>query len=77
MDMMVRDTDDVGIFLCTKEEYQKIKKLNLRGRSDLPQKVIDMVAYLCEMAYELCIAPLDCVSSNPGFESVWGQWKVE
>ena len=77
MDMMVRDIDDGGIFLFTKEEYQKIEMLNFRGRSDLPQKVIDMIAYLCEMAYDLCIAPLDCVSSNPGFEIVLGQWKVE
>ena len=77
MDIMVRDIDDGGIFLFTKEEYQKIEKLNLRGRTDLPQKVIDMVAHLCEMTYNLCIAPLDCVSSNLGFESVLGQWKVE
>ena len=35
MDIMVRDIDDGGIFLFTKEEYQKIEKLNLRGRRDL------------------------------------------
>ena len=75
--MMVRDIYDGRIFLFTKEEHQKIEKLNLRGRSDLPQKVIDMDAYLCELAYDLCIVPLDCVSTNPGFESMSGQQKVE
>lgn len=36
-----------------------------------------MVAYHAELAYDLCISPIDNVSMNPGFETCLGVWWMQ
>ena len=53
---------------------QRINKLNIQGRNTMSLKVLDIVAYLIELAYDLATSPMDNVSENPGFESCIGIW---
>lgn len=47
---------------------------NLKGKTTIDSKMIDMVSYLAELAYDLSISRVDNVSTNPGFESFLGVW---
>ena len=61
-----------GVILFNENEMQRINKLNIQGRNTLSLKVLDLVDYLIELAYDLAISPMDNVSENPGFESCIG-----
>ena len=56
-----------GIFFYTKQQKQRIERLNFRGRTTV-QKYSEMVAYLIEISYGLALGPKD-VSGSAGFES--------
>ena len=58
--------EDGGIFFYTKQQKERIERLNLRGRTKV-QKYSEMVAYLIEISYGLALGPMD-VSGSTGFE---------
>ena len=61
-----------GIFHFDKATNTKINAVNFRGNSRLENKQLNMLSYLWELAYDLCIAPADNVSGNAGFEVLLG-----
>ena len=63
-----------GLFLYTNEENKNINALNMRGLETEIRKRNDVVAYLIEITYDLCISPIYNVSKNPGFEGCLGVW---
>ena len=64
--------EDGGIFTFNEFEIKMINQMNMRGRATLMLKKIDLIAYLCEIVYDISISPIDNVSTNPGFESCLG-----
>jgi hypothetical protein len=57
------------------DEYTaKIDGVNFRDANSLAYKQIHMVGYLFELAYDLCLNPVDNVSLNPGLETCLGVW---
>ena len=63
-----------GLFVFNDDDIKRIEKTNLKGKPTIDSKIIDMVSYLAELAYDLSISPVDNVSTNPGFESILGVW---
>lgn len=63
-----------GLFSFSDDEIKKINNVKKNSRHTFVEKRIDMISYLFELGYDLCLSPLDCVSQNPGFESVLGIW---
>lgn len=63
-----------GLFLFNANKMQRFDKLNMQGRNTVSLKVLDLVAYLIELAYDLVISPMDNVSENPGFDSCIDIW---
>ena len=63
-----------GMFEFDDNEMKKIEKTNLKGKTTVNLKMIDMISYLPELAYDLSISRADNVSINPGFESILGVW---
>ena len=63
-----------GLFLFSDNEIKKMNNTKKKSRHTIVEKKIDMISYLFELGYDLCLSPLDCVSNNPGFESVLGVW---
>ena len=45
-----------------------------KPRHTIIEKKIDMISYLFELGYYLCLSPPNCESNNPGFESTLGVW---
>ena len=65
--------DKGGIFVISEEVQQKIRDVRFQGLDHQHEKkTLHMIGYLAELAYDLCIAPSDNVSSNPGFETCLG-----
>ena len=71
---MTSDVSNGGIFSFEEIEIRKMSEINMRGRHTKEAKMIDMIAYLAELAYDLAICSVDNISSNPGFESILGVW---
>jgi hypothetical protein len=66
------DVEQGGIFCLDNETNKKIDAINFRGNLRLQTKQLNMLGYLWELAYDLCIAPASNVSGNPGFEVLLG-----
>ena len=66
--------DEGSLFSFDDKEIKKIERTNLKGKTTINSKMIDMVSYLAELAYDLSICRVDNVSTNPGFESFLGVW---
>ena len=70
---LVKSFEDEGVFLLPAAVQQKIAGVRFPGLdNNTEQKVMNMLGYLAELTYDLCIAPGDNVSSNPGFETCLG-----
>jgi hypothetical protein len=68
----LHQTDGSGIFVWSKEVLERIGAVNFSGAKDLEAKQLHMVGYLCELVYDLALAPDDNVSQSPGFETPLG-----
>ena len=66
--------DEEGLFAFDDKEINKIERTNLKGKTTINSKMIDMVSYLAELAYDLSICWVDNVSTNPCFKSFLGVW---
>jgi len=69
---MLKDVKNNGIFHLDDETNKRIAALNFQGKSRLDTKQCNMIGYLLELGYDLCIAPACNISGNPGFEIVLG-----
>jgi hypothetical protein len=47
-------------------------KIRFAGTQCLKEKQLHMVAYLCELAYDIALSPDHNVSESPGFETPLG-----
>jgi hypothetical protein len=68
----LHQTDGSGIFVWSKEVLERIGAVNFSGAKDLEAKQLHMVGYLCELVYDLALAPDQNVSQSPGFETPLG-----
>ena len=68
-EMVSKDFCEGGIFIYNEHDKKKINASNKAGRSTTALKRIDVIGYLIELAYDLCISQINNVSDNPGFES--------
>ena len=50
------------------------RKVPFGGSSTGQNNMVNMAAYACELAYDLCTAPAMNVSCSPGFEAPLGAW---
>ena len=64
--------EDNKMCLFNEFENEKIDTMNMRGRRTRDLKKMDLIAYLFEIAYDICISPIDNMSQNPGFEACLG-----
>jgi hypothetical protein len=64
--------DQNGIFVWDKDCVSRILKCNMPGAVTLNDRKLHMVAYLCELCYDLMIAPGTNISMSPGFETPLG-----
>ena len=71
---LTHDLEDGGIFHFDKQTKKSIDGVKFSGNQRLQQKQLHMLGYLWELVYDLCIAPSANISTNPGFESVVGQF---
>ena len=72
---LTKDMEDGGVFCFDRDTLTWIDKLNYRkdnNRVSIKDKQKDMLGYLWELAYDLCIAPSNNVSESPGFEHPLG-----
>ena len=69
--VLTKDVDEGGVLFISKLDKEKIHNVNFRGRTP-DEKILDMIAYQFEIAYDLTICPMDNVSESAGFESCLG-----
>ena len=72
---LIKDVEEGGVFCFDKDTRTCIDKLNYKkdnNRVSIRDKQKDMLGYLWELAYDLCIAPSNNVSESPGFEHPLG-----
>ena len=69
---LTKDSDtEGGIFHFDKEDKKNMEAMKQpQGRLD--KKQLNMIGYLLEIAYDLCLAPASNISGNPGFEVLLG-----
>ena len=60
-----------GLFEWQPHIYTSLDKCTWHHQ-DMRNKQLNMVAYLLELFYDLCLSPLDNVSESPGFELPMG-----
>jgi hypothetical protein len=68
----LHQADGHGIFVWSEEIIERIGAVNFANAKDLKAKQLHMVGYLCELVYDLALAPGDNVSQSPGFETPLG-----
>jgi hypothetical protein len=61
-----------GIFNWPDELLKNIEKVNFAGTRSIKEKQLHMVAYLCELAYDIALGSDHNVSESPGFEMPLG-----
>jgi flavin-binding protein dodecin len=64
--------DKNGIFVWDKDCLSSLSKVKFSGTVALNDKKLHMVAYLCELGYDLMLAPAKNISRSPGFETPLG-----
>ena len=72
-----KDRNVVGMTIAADKDLieqanKKIDAVNFRGNLRLQTKQLNMLGYLWEIAYDLCISPAANISGNPGFEVLLG-----
>jgi hypothetical protein len=60
---------NVGIFDWPDDFLKSMERVNFAGTRSLKEKQLHMVAYLCELAYDIALSPDQNVSESPGFET--------
>jgi len=71
--ILAKDIKDGSVFCFDKDILEHIGKLNYPDKKKrLHSKQMDMLCYLWEMAYGLCLDPEKNVSENPGMEHALG-----
>ena len=66
--ILTKDVDEGGVLFLSKLDKEKIHNVNFRGRTP-DEKILDMIPYQFEIAYDLAIFPMDNVSESADFES--------
>jgi hypothetical protein len=61
-----------SLFIWPEHTLRKIDAVKFRGMATRKQKQLQMLAYLFELLYELCLDPSDDASMSPGFETPLG-----
>ena len=51
---------------------EKIRNANIGGCETIREKQLIVLGYFFEMCYDICLAPEQNVSVNPGFEQILG-----
>jgi hypothetical protein len=64
--------DENGIFRWDKDCLSSLLIVMIPGTVTLNDKKLHMVAYLCELSYDLMIAPGANISKSPGSETPLG-----
>mmetsp|Transcript_40138 Transcript_40138/g.46974 ORF Transcript_40138/g.46974 Transcript_40138/m.46974 type:complete len:106 (-) Transcript_40138:58-375(-) len=62
-------TNEEGLFVWSEDAIKKTDAMNVGSCKTLRERQLVLIAYLFEIAYDLCISPIHNVSRNPGFES--------
>ena len=70
--MLHMNFDNGGILVLSSDEKKLINSSMKNLKCSNQEKFRHMLAYQIELGYDLCLAPGDVVSTNPGFESVLG-----
>ena len=60
-------TDGMGIFVWPPHFVQMLEKTPW-NRLDMRNKQLNMISFMLELLYDVCISRRDNVSENPGFE---------
>ena len=63
-----------ALFVWEDKHVQRLKQIRFNGipDADIISRQLHFVGYLCELAYDLCLAPDMNVSRSPGFETPLG-----
>ena len=69
---LLLDVYEGGIFHLDRETNNKNNNINFKGNKRLQEKQLNMLGYLWELTYDLCIAPASDISGNSGFEVLLG-----
>ena len=71
---MTRDCTTQGnVYHFDAGTTQKIDSMNIAGASRTETKKLNMLGYLWEIAYDLCLAPQSNISGSAGFENLIGE----
>ena len=70
--VLSRNINSSGIFLFDEVDKENINEINFRGNLNEKEKKIELIAYLIELVFDLCISPKNNISSSPGFEVIFG-----
>ena len=69
---LTKTIKDGGIYSFDDVDKKNIAKVKFRNSTTIEQKQIEMIAYLLELVYDLCICMTDNVSVSPGFKPIIG-----
>jgi hypothetical protein len=68
----LREIGPESLFVCNRKYVDYLGKVTFRRGADVQENHVHMIGYLCELAYDLAIAPGNNVSESPGFETPLG-----
>ena len=63
-----------GFFVWDDVLLNSLRKDQNMNRNEIQMAKFDLVSYLFELVYDLCLGKQDNVSSSPGFEKFIGQF---
>ena len=66
-------TTQDGIFYFDADTNTEIDTVGFSGASRLQTKQLNMLGYLWEIGYDLCVAPGSNISGSAGFEALNGE----
>ena len=72
VDNLHKDYRNGGIFVISDEEEKLIKSSMENLKCSNKEKFRHVLGYQMELGYDLCLAPGDVVSTNPGYEMILG-----
>ena len=65
-------TNEEGLFVWSEDAIKKTDAMNVGSCKTLRERQLVLIAYLFEIAYDLCVSLINNVSQNLGFESCLG-----
>jgi hypothetical protein len=68
----LQNTREHSLFVWSQSDMKSLKAVGFAGNPSIGDRQLHLIGYLCEIGYDLALAPDNNMSESPGFETPLG-----